>query len=190
MKITDTISVNPSKTAVGHIEMPADSIFRQNVLTSSEETSSLNLAKVIFPTRKAAFGDYAKYSIALRTLFATILIVSGLSMLSAPVVANTGMAICSLCFGGILALGLITRPLMIGAAAFYCIMGALSIRTGVADPSTFSLMFGCLIFAVLGAGKYSCDDLIRSAIRRNSQKKAHSKSDNDPGYKAFHKVRY
>lgn len=189
MKITDTISVNPSKTALGHVEAPAanPSIFRSRVLGTETHSSSVNFLSLFFPTSKSGASEYKKYDVPLRTLFSTILIVTGISCFTASAISvNPAIAICSLCFGVFLALGLLTRPVMLGAAAFYCIFGALSIRHGEADISMFSLMFGCVLFAVLGSGKYSCDSLIRKAIVRHNKKQKNT----DPGYKAFHKVKF
>ena len=184
MKPADTISVNPGKNTLGHVEVPVG-LFRQQVLQSEIGVKSLDLVKVLFPTAGSGTSEYRKYDIALRTLFATILIVSGLTMLGG---ASAGIAVGSLCFGAFLALGLFTRPVMAGAAIFYCIMGALSLRSGAADISVFSLMFGCLVFCVIGAGKYSIDTLLRSYIIRSRKTRKSRSSENYLGYKAFHKV--
>lgn len=185
MKIADTISVNPSKTTLGHVETPASTIFRAPVIGVEEHSRSINLFKVLFPSRATALSSVNKYEVPLRAIFATILIVSGLTMIQA---ATSALAVCSLCFGGLLAIGLFTRPIMLGAAVYYCVAGALSIRHGAVDITLFSLMFGCLIFALKGAGKYSADMAIRAAVnrhQRNVGRKAESL-----GYKAFHTVKY
>ena len=184
MKITDTISVNPSKTALGHVETSTSSIFRSQVLGVEKSTHSVNLLKILFPSCEAGMSEYRKYAVPLRTLFATILIVTGITLIETSV--SIGFAICSLCFGTLLALGLFTRPLMLGAAVYYCILGAISLRTGTPDLSLFSLMFGCLIFAIIGSGKYSCDTFIRHNIllhRRNNERK---RKEMRMSYKAFH----
>lgn len=186
MKVNDTISVNPSKTTMGHVETPASSIFRRRVLEADSSERNVDALQLAFPTVKAGLGEYSKYAISLRTLFATILIVSGITMLTtfhAP-----AYAVFSLCFGGMLALGLFTRPVMFGAAVYYCITGALAVRAGVPDISLFSLMFGCLIFGIIGGGKYSCDNLIRSAIVRHRKNTEKSRKENYLGYKAFHNI--
>lgn len=191
MKITDTISVNPSKTTLGHVESSSSTIFRSPVLGAESSQQPIDLVKVLFPSCSAGVNEYTKYAVPLRTLFATILIVTGISLLAVPFGAHSaGFAICSLCFGGMLAIGLLTRPVMLGAAVFYCINGALALRAGTPDVSVFSLMFGCLIFAVIGAGKYSCDTLLRSAINRMRRNLSLKKSEERMGYKAFHSVKY
>ncbi|MCH5240379.1 MAG: hypothetical protein J1F38_09150 [Muribaculaceae bacterium] len=187
MKINDTISVNPSKNALGQVETPVSSIFRSQVLREESQTGSIDILQIAFPSTKSGLGEMGKYSVPLRTLFATILIVTGLSFMH---IGEVSLAICSLSFGGFLALGLLTRPVMLGAAVYYCILGALSIRAGVPDISLFSMMFGCLIFGVAGAGKYSCDTIIKTAIKRNKKRHERKMKENYLGYRAFHKVNF
>lgn len=192
MKITDTISVNPSKTALGHVENSTSSIFRSPVIGADAQSHSFDILTILFPSCASTHREFRKYEVPLRTVFATILIVSGITLLQAA--SSIALAVCSLCFGAFLMLGLFTRPVMFGAAVYYCITGALALRYGHADFSIFSLMFGCLVFAIMGGGKYSCDNLIRGAIRRfktNSMSLKKEDMEKEPylGYKAFHKVR-
>lgn len=188
MKISDTISVNPGKTTLGHVETPS-TLFRTQVL--GKETTRVSVSKVLFPTTGAGLAEYKKYDVPLRTIFATILIVTGLSILTAVGgIHGTAFAICCLCFGGCLALGFLTRPVMLGAAVFYCISGALAIRANTVDMGVFSLMFGCIIFAVIGSGKYSCDMLIRKAIRKYRKSADKKRKEDMMGYKAFHHIKY
>lgn len=190
MKIIDTISVNPGKTTLGHTES-GTSIFRNPVLGVESDSKPADFTKVLFPSAGAGVKEFKKYATGLRTLFATILIITGLALLSTTaVIHSTVLAICSLCFGGILALGLLTRPVMLGAAVFYCIMGALSIRAGVTDVTVFSLMFGCLIFSTIGSGKYSCDEILRHAILRHRKQSIRKRKEDMMGYRAFHHVRF
>lgn len=191
MKLTDTISVNPSKTALGHIDASSSSILRSPVLVDDSSSKAIDLVKVLFPSSAAGTNEYKKYAVPLRTLFATILIVSGLSILTGPLALHSlGFAISTICFGGILALGLFTRPVMLGASVFYCISGALALRAGSVDMTVFSLMFGCLIFCVIGSGKYSCDSIIRNKIMHHKKSSRSKEKVKDLGYKAFHKVKY
>lgn len=185
MKINDTISVNPSKNTLGHVETPASSIFRTRILEAEPQSSSVDFLSIAFPTVKGGLGEFTKYAVPMRTLFATILIVTGITMLT-QALHLTAFGVCTLCFGGLLALGLLTRPMMLGAAVYYCVTGALAIRHGSPDISLFSLMFGCLIFGVIGSGKYSCDTLLRSAILRCRRKSARQRHADRLGYKAFH----
>ena len=188
MKISDTISVNPGKNTLGNVGASDSTIFRSQVIGEATSRQSKDVFKIIFPTTLSASSEFRKYEVPLRTLFATILIVAGLtSILGSQSIA---MAICTLCFGTFLAIGLLTRPVMLSAAIYYCIMGALALRSGVADMTIFSLMFGCLIFAVVGAGKYSCDTLIRGFISRHKKATVKKRKEEMMGYKAFHHVKF
>ena len=186
MKTTEVISVNPGKTALGHVEDQSSSIFRSQII-GVENIHHIDMISFLFPTANAGVSEYKKYDAPLRTLFATILIVTGLSLLTTSA-HMVGFAICTLCFGSFLALGLLTRITMLGAAIFYCIFGALSIRAGVTDITSFSLMFGCLVFAVAGSGKYSCDTLIRKAVSHHNHLKENKRRESLMGYKAFHSI--
>lgn len=188
MKIADTISVNPGKSTLGHRDKASDTIFRSPVV-GVEKSHDINLVKVLFPSAGTGSSELRKYSVPMRTVFATILLASGIFMLSMPHFGDSvAFAICTLSFGAFLALGLFTRPVMFAASIFYCIAGALSIRHGVTDMNTFALMFGCLLFCITGSGKYSCDTLLRKGLQHhkiNSEKKRREKM---MGYKAFHQV--
>lgn len=191
MKVIDTISVNPSKTAMGHVDAgKGTNLFRSHIIGEESPTPSINTTDILFPTVSKGMSEYRKYALPLRTIFATILIVTGITLLEMPVgLHSVGFAICTLCFGTFLALGLFTRPTMLGASIFYCISGALGIRHGMPDVSVFSLMFGALLFAVIGSGKYSCDTLIRTAILRHIKRSERKRKENVMSYKAFHQVK-
>ena len=188
MKITDTISVNPSKTALGHVDTPAKTLFRTSIIGGEAHSRPVDLLRILFPSCAIGNKELRKYEVPLRTVFATILIVTGITLIENSL--SLSIAIPTICFGAILALGLFTRPVMLGAAVFYCIEGALSIRYGHFNLNVLSLMFGCLIFAVMGGGKYSCDTLIRNLIFRHKSKISPKYKEDFLGYKAFHRVRY
>lgn len=187
MKVTDTISVNPGKTTLGHVEAP--SIFRSQVLGAQANANSIDFLKILFPTSGLGATEFRKYELPMRTLFAIILIAAGISMLSIPYGPySKGFAICTLSFGAFLALGLFSRPLMAGASVFYCIMGALALRNGQVDMTMFSFMFGCLVFCLLGSGKYSCDSFLRHLITSHRKKVENKRKEDLLGYKAFHNI--
>lgn len=189
MKATDTISVNPSKTTLGHVESPSTPLFRSQILGVESSASQVDLLKLVFPVGKSGVSEFRKYEVPLRTLFATILIATGICLLTTLTAGSAAFAICTIAFGAFLALGLFTRPVMAGAAVYYCITGALSLRAGAPDLMVFSLMFGSLIFCITGAGKYSCDTLIRHSLIKSKRNKEIRRKENAMSYKAFHTVR-
>lgn len=189
MKISDTISVNPGKTALGHVD--SSSTILRNPVLGAETTGHFDLVKILFPASKAGVSEFSKYEVPLRTLFCTILIVTGITILTNPSgMHDAAFAICTICFGGLLALGILARPIMLGASIFYCISGALALRSGIVDMNVFALMFGCLVFTVAGAGKYSCDSLIRHEILHHKRNKENKRKENLMSYKAFHHLNF
>lgn len=190
MKIADTISVNPGKNALGHVDTPSTSIFRNPVI-GVEADHHFNLVKILFPSANSGLSELKKYDVPLRTLFSTILLVTGILMLTVPYgIHGLAFAVCTLAFGVMLAFGLLTRPVMLGAAVFYCVCGALSLRAGTADMTVFSLMFGCLIFGLIGSGKYSCDNFIRHEIVRHKRINDRKRKEKMMSYKAFHHFKF
>ncbi|MCH5232761.1 MAG: hypothetical protein J1E78_03910 [Muribaculaceae bacterium] len=184
MKTADIISVNPGKETLGQTTSKSESIFRSSVLNKNYDSKKLSLSALLFPTIGSGSLEFRKYSVPLRTVFATILILTGLASVS------TATGICSLIFGGMLAMGLLTRPIMAAAAAFYAIMSALSIRAGISDITSLSLMFGCMVFCILGSGKYSCDYLLRHFLKHYQIKKEKIRREKALTYKAFRYAKF
>lgn len=185
MKIVDTISVNPGKSTLGQSEK-TESIFRVSVI-NKESSPKASICSLVLPSENNGLADLRKYALPLRALFSAILIVTGISLIQTAILPfNISVAIVCIIGGSLLALGCFTRPAMLLSAVFLGITSALSLREGVADLSSLSLMFGCLLFSALGSGKYSIDFLIRRSIRSNIRKSKIKKSSNALGYKAFH----
>lgn len=188
MKTTDTISVNPGKSTLGHVNEEARNLFRKNIISgSTEHSAKWSPAEWLFPTTAAGVDEFKKYALPLRVLFATILIVSGLTVVEATTPGfSLGYGIAMMTAGGFLALGLLTRPVMAVSSVFLAIYGALALRSGNVQISDFSLMFGCLFFAATGSGKYSIDQFIKRGIHRISERKEKAVKDGKFTYKAFH----
>ncbi|MCH5224006.1 MAG: DoxX family protein [Muribaculaceae bacterium] len=187
MKIQDTISVNPGKTALGHTEDYTSAIFRTQVVNKEAASHKIDLVSFLFPSTAAGFTGLKNYALPLRALFATILIVAGLSsMATLGGFHAMGLGIVEIVFGGLLAIGVLTRPVMFGAAIFFAIYSALSVRTGHADISSLSLMFGCFIFSAMGSGKYSVDLLLRKSVKKAIKHSKIKKANSAMGYKALH----
>lgn len=186
--IVDTISVNPGKTTLGQTGERERALLRANILNENYGTQSrIDFVSLFFPSASCGISAFRKYALPLRTLFATILIVSGLNLLQAPgAIYSTGQGIAMITAGGMLALGLLARPVMALAAAFFAVVGAISIRIGAPEMNLFSLMFGSLLFAFTGSGKYSCDEMIFRALRRHEKKSKKNLCDRRLSYRAFH----
>ena len=187
MKITDTISVNPGKTAVGH-ETLTNSLLRTPVINKENISNHIDLISFICPSTGLGIDAFKKYALPLRCIYATILIIAGLILLEDPMSKSIALGIIEITTGGFLAVGLLTRPVMIAASLYFIITSALSIRVGATDITTLSLLFGSLLFSAFGSGKYSLDFIIRKAIRKAKRDKI-DKCMRNQGYKAFHFVR-
>ena len=190
MKTTDTISVNPSKTTLGRAnEEAVEKMIRSSVIDrNGNHIVADEVISIVFPGTKSGLEQLKSYVLPLRALFATLLIVSGLSFTQGNLLSihSLGLGIAVMISGAFLAIGLLTRPIMVAAAVFFGIAGALQMRHGLPDLNVLSLMFGSLIFAALGSGKYSCDAMIRTALRRHCRNKELRNSEKSIGYKAFH----
>lgn len=186
MKTTDTISVNPSKATLGRVhEEAVEKLIRASVIErTGTKAARSEVISIVFPGTKSGLKQFRNYSLPLRTLFATILIVSGLTIVQGNAIGynSLGTGIVEMVAGALLAIGLLTRPVMLLASIFFGIAGAIGMRNGITDLNLFSLMFGSAIFASIGSGKYSFDTMIRSALCRNFRRKIIDKS---MGYKAF-----
>lgn len=186
MKVTDTISVNPGKTALGHSESKSENIFRTSVI--NREAKGIDALTLLLPSSVSGINEFKKFALPLRALFATILIVAGLTLLQS--VHASALGILEIIFGGLLALGLFTRLAMAGASVYFAIMAALSIRAGRPDLIPLCLMFGTALFCALGSGKYSLDMMLRSLFVRHKKNQEKKRSEKALSYKAFHYARY
>lgn len=191
MKTSDTISVNPGKVTLGQTESNTANIFRANVIDRNKHTGSVDILAVLCPSVGSGVNELKNYALPLRALFATLLIVAGLTVLqTSSGIQLTAMGVLELVFGSLLAIGFLTRPIMAAAAVYFAIAGALSIRSGQTDITSLCLMFGCGLFCILGSGKYSVDLMLRSAILKYRKRKAARRSSEVLGYKAFHSVKF
>ena len=185
MKISDTISVDPGKITLGDRNSKVmDSLIRTNIL-NDENARHYPLSAFLFPSVSRSHFMLDYFSVPLRTIFSALLIIVGivsLQQISAPFAL--GFAIIEISLGVMLALGLFSRIFMALGAVFFGISGAIALRSGVADLNLFFLMFGCILFFLIGAGKYSCDAMIGKLLKRNNGKKNNSVNALD--YKAFH----
>lgn len=187
MKSAGTISVNPGKEALGRSESERQSIFRQSVIEADKSSRSVDYVALLWPSTGAGVTEFKKYSLPLRALFATILIVAGITVIETPFgMHSVGFGVAEIVFGSLLALGFLTRPVMAAASVYFAVTAALSVRAGNADITLLSMIFGSLLFCAVGSGKYSVDTLIRRAVRQHRAKSIDRKRKEAAGYKAFH----
>lgn len=193
MKISDTISVDPSKTTLGARNNEAiDTLLRTSVRSFDNAEISRNsaLTTLLFPSARKGLSAFDKFSVPMRSVFASLLIISGITTLQTAIPAAPYFlwsAIIAIAAGAFLALGMFTRTTMGISAIFFAIMGMIALRAGISDPYSFMLMFGCMVFFLTGAGKYSVDECMRKILKRNRISK-NKKSGIELSYKAYQEV--
>lgn len=189
MKVTDTISVNPGKTTLGRVNEETLRKIARSSISESKQQSRLgaDVLSIVFPGTKSGLEQFKNYALPLRAVFATLLIISGLSIAQGTGMAlhSLGIGIAVMAAGACLAIGFICRPVMALSSIFFALAGAIQLRGGVTDLNAFSLMFGSLVFAATGSGKYSCDFLIAGFIKRSRRMSQLRKAKERMGYKAF-----
>ena len=189
MELNKTISVEPGKVTLAeknHKKITAD-FLRMSVLDRSE-SKDLDLTELLFPGKSITYKALQQFYLPLKSVFSAILIILGINMLTVPQVSGgffTFISIFEIISGVMLGIGLLTRPVMALNSIFMLASGIISLRHGIVDISTFSYMFGSLMFVVLGSGKYSCDYYIRKIFKSLKLKRERMKGKNYMSYRAF-----
>lgn len=105
-----------------------------------------------------------------RLLFSALLIISGSFILSGEILPSTYiidsfyLGLGEIIAGSMLALGLLSRFVMGSATLFFGYVAIISIMSGIFDMQALLCCMSSLVFFIMGAGKYSCDFLIRKSI--------------------------
>ena len=190
MNTTKTISVEPAKITLADKKNKelAMQFLRTSVLNKDyDHNHKKEILNLLFPTQNLANETFVKFSVPLRTIFSAVLIVSGISYFEGNGlgIGSLWISILEIIFGTFLALGLFSRIVMGGATVIFALTGLIALRHGINDVTAFSMMFGSLIFFVMGAGKYSCDSMIRKYIRKREIIKRRKSQDEYVSYKAF-----
>ena len=187
MTRTDTISVNPGKDTLGdkNLSLKTD-FFRNNILVEKKK-GKIDFCDLIFPSLSKETLALNKFFVPLRTIFATLLIICGISIIEGTAIVNASLAlgIVEIILGSFLAIGLLSRPLMCLGAGLFGVLGTIALRNGIVETEYFTMMFGCLIFSVLGSGKYSVDYILRVNLKKWISKYQEKPSSYRKSYLAF-----
>lgn len=187
MNNVKTISVEPAKITLGEqIRKESQSKFlRSHILESRHITiSKKDVMTLCFPSTSNGMDLLSKYALPMRSVFAALLIISGIPYLSVSGL-SLAFGIVSITFGAMLALGLLSRIAMGLSAVMYCAAGLFALRHGIYDILSFTLMFGSVLFFFLGSGKYSCDTFIRRSLIRKSLRNREKETEKALSYKAL-----
>ena len=190
METTKTISVEPAKITLAEKRSReiAAGLLRTNILQNEDKRNKITALNLIFPTELSGLKLYSKFTIPSRALFAALMIVAGISLFGNGnlFLGNlTPIAVLLILFGAMLAIGFMTRIATGTSAIIYFILGVLGLRNGVTDVTSFAMMFGSILFFITGAGKYSCDFLLRRYIKRKAVRNRRKSSQASLSYKAF-----
>lgn len=175
MAASNVISVNPVQKTLGalHPEVLAR-LARRRINYTADSRSSHRSLNFFFAVKELKGGARSFYLLLARLAVATLFIISGAMALSgnfdalsfAPeaVVYSSVFGIIMTAVGSMLALGMLTRPLMglsmlawIALSTFAAINGSMFMEGW--------LWAACsLVFCICGAGRFSLDTLARHAI--------------------------
>ena len=191
MNTNKTISVEPGKITLAERKNRerAAEYFRTSILNSeTQKIEKINLSKLLFPTQKSANLSFVKYSVPLRSIFSALLIIFGINAIHSSGLVynhNLSLGILSIIFGGFLGIGLFSRITMALATSMFAITGIIGLRMGIQDMTSFSMMFGSMIFLIMGSGKYSCDTFLRKIMWKRMINKRNQMRQEALSYKAF-----
>lgn len=196
MNLSKTISVDPGKMTLGELHHEADNGFvRKATSTIANTASPLPRAKTtrnfLFACSMPTANQYGGRMLMVRWMMGALLVVSGSLILSGniaspQVITEPGaFAVGEIVCGAMLALGLLTRVAMSAAAIVFCAMTVESVTNGIFSMQDFMCLLASVIFLIMGAGKFSCDFLIRKALVRRSVRRRRQRRNRPLTYKAF-----
>lgn len=196
MNQTNVISVNPGVKTLGELNIGNSTIVRiSRRLTRPGRVSASPfkaIVRFVFGVSRERSGTFSTKMAMLRMSAAAITILAALWQSGGLEAAPTAPVLAMVAFGVSLALGLFTRLVAASAMAICSYMFYLSIMGGTPDAMSAVSLVVSLMFALLGPGRYSADQLIvkgSTAIYRRSRARAarrEKKAEFD--YKAYHRV--
>ena len=198
MNFTDVISVDPGQMTLGSLQ-PAQTgrvLENSDLSASSRNANSQNFWNVVFASATPRSNRYGLCILLLRFLFSAVMIVAGTFILMGKINASFTLlptetyAVTLIVFGGMLALGLLSRIAMAGGVVLFGFSMTNTIMAGVFNVSAIMLCLACLVFLMLGTGRFSLDGLIRSSIIRHSINRRKKIAANRMSYKAYRYASY
>lgn len=171
----NVLSVNPGRSTLGHlnaleafganVRMPRVAVLNER--HDAEESSSL--AGILFPVKQMNLAG-SIILLIVRITFAVFLIHGGIADLAG---SSAVWGWSQIALGAFVAMGLLTRALMVVPAVAFAMLAAASPELlAAAEPAAFALV--SVLLLVVGSGWLSADALIRVAIRRhNAKHRAH-----------------
>lgn len=192
MNYSDIISVNPGKLTLGALHPEgATRLIRTNININSSTVKKHRFLDFIFAVKAPGINRFGKYMLVMRLLFATILISSGCLTLNGSItnaltiISSQVSGILQITAGAMLALGLLTRISILSIGIILSASILITFTNGMPDMSALSSLFTCILFIIMGAGKYSLDFLIRKGVIINATRRRKRNEMKRMTYKAF-----
>ncbi|MDE5713878.1 MAG: DoxX family protein [Muribaculaceae bacterium] len=172
MNVSDTLSVDPGRTTLGdlHPEFNAKKLRRKKLAGMRIKRPKRNILNFIFAINSLRSNGKSLAMLIIRCALGALLIVSGSFIIEGeifPPFENINpvlYATLEIFAGSMLVLGMFTRLAMALATIGFGIIAFFDIYHGVFDMQALMSCVACLVFLIFGAGKYSCDFLLRKAI--------------------------
>lgn len=196
MNQTNVISVNPGVKTLGELNIGNSTIVRiSRRLTRPGRVSASPfkaIVRFVFGVSRDRSGTFSTKMAMLRMSAAAITILAALWQSGGLEAAPTAPVLAMLAFIVSLALGLFTRLVATSAMAICGYMFYLSIMGGMPDAMSAVSLVVSLMFALLGPGRYSADQLIvkgfTAIYRRSRARAARREKKAEFDYKAYHRV--
>lgn len=192
MNNTDTLSVDPGRTTLGALHTPSGAgLFRMSVNHAQKKDSGASFLDVFFATKTMSATSRHPALLLLRWALAAIMIVSGCFILTGEIYSPVAYvdpqiyAIVEITAGALLALGLFTRLAMTVAVAGFATFAIVSTLSGIFNLEALVCCMACMVFLVAGAGKYSCDFLLRKAMLKRESNRRREIKKGKLTYRAF-----
>lgn len=171
MNIAETISINPVDKTLGALNPAAAARFvREHTAPARTSSNKKGILDFCLASSAPGVSRFGRQMLLFRTMFATLLIISGSFLLSGELTFTSGLfssstlGIAEIMMGSMLVLGFLSRFAMIGSTLLFGILAGVSVANGVFDMAALLCCLGSMVFMTMGAGKFSADFLIKKAI--------------------------
>lgn len=190
MNVSDTLSVDPGRTTLGdlHPDLNAKAIRRKRLAGMRIKRPQKKILNFIFAINSLRSNGKSLAMLVIRCALGALLTVSGCFIIKGeiyPPFENIDPVLygCLEIFSGsMLIMGLFTRLAMAVATIGFGIIASLDISNGMFDMQALMSCVACLVFLIFGAGKYSCDFLLRKAIIIRNIRKLRKKREQEMAY--------
>lgn len=193
MNLSDIISVDPAKKTLGalHPDTACRILRRSRIYNNIAKPAKKKTLDFLFASLAPGVDKFGGYMLLFRSLFAAMLIVSGSFIIVGEIEAQESLipdfdfAVAEIISGTLIALGLLTRFASFATTMMFGALSIVSILSGIFNLQAMMSLFGSLVFLIFGAGKFSCDFLLRKAIINKASAKRRKIENERLSYKAF-----